>query len=72
MLLIYPTLPLPPIQSVGHLLLSSVYTLYVMLAVKYSEEPALIREMGQAYSDYMDRTPPFIPALTKHHKSKRT
>ena len=59
-------------QSVGHLLLTSVYTLYVILAVKYSEEPALVREMGKAYTDYMDRTPPFIPALTKHNKSKRT
>ncbi|XP_064385219.1 methanethiol S-methyltransferase-like [Halichondria panicea] len=61
-----------PTMSVGHLLLSSVYTLYTILAVKYSEEPALVREMGKAYTDYMDRTPPFIPALTKHNKSKRT
>ncbi|XP_064385221.1 methanethiol S-methyltransferase 2-like [Halichondria panicea] len=61
-----------PTMSVGHLLLTSVYTLYVILAVKYSEEPALVREMGKAYTDYMDRTPPYIPALTKHNKSKRT
>ncbi len=52
--------------------MTSVYTLYVILAVKYSEEPALVREMGKAYTDYMDRTPPYIPALTKHNKSKRT
>ena len=34
------------IQSVGHLLVSCVTSLYVILAVRYFEEPALVKSMS--------------------------
>ena len=34
------------IQSVGHLLVSCVTSLYVILAVRYFEEPALMKSMS--------------------------
>jgi len=49
---------------VGHLLLATVFTMYIVLAVKYSEEPALIRELGPQYKIYMRNTPCYIPQMT--------
>ena len=59
------------LQTVGHLLLDVVYTLYVVLAVKFSEEPALLKLLGNDYEDYMTRTPCFIPSFDVQRKTKR-
>ena len=57
-----PPLSPPPFlfsQSVGHLLLSSVVT--SILAVKWFEEPALVKTFGSQYQQYQKRVPKYFP-----------
>ena len=67
-----PPLSPPPFlfsQSVGHLLLSSVVTLYTILAVKWFEEPALVKTFGSQYQQYQKRVPKYfpMPCLSSQH-----
>ena len=49
------------IQSVGHLLVSCVTSLYVILAVRYFEEPALVKTFGAQYRRYQQMVPKYFP-----------
>ena len=57
-------------QTAGHLLFAVVLTAYVVMAVKYFEEPALIRLFGEPYLEYMKTVPCFIPRLRATGKKK--
>ena len=50
-------------QTAGHALFAVVLTVYVVTAVKFFEEPALIRVFGEPYREYMKTVPRFIPQL---------
>jgi len=50
-------------QTVGHFLLSSAFTGYIVFAVIIYEEPLLVEKLGPEYVQYMKRTPRFIPNL---------
>lgn len=54
-----------PLLSVGHLLLASMFTVYVVYAVAMFEEPDLVTEFGPDYVEYMETTPRFIPWFSK-------
>ena len=51
------------LQTVGHLLLSSVFTGYIVFAVAFYEEPDLVKTLGPEYTKYMKKTPRFFPNL---------
>lgn len=48
-------------QTAGHLLFAVVLTIYIVTAVKFFEEPALMRLFGDPYQEYMKTVPRFIP-----------
>jgi len=48
---------------VGHFLLSSIFTSYIVFAVIVYEEPMLVEKMGPEYVQYMKRTPRFFPNI---------
>ena len=52
-----------PHLTVGHLLLSSLLTTYVVCSVALFEEPDLIKEFGQDYVEYMKTTPGYVPRI---------
>ena len=54
----------------GHLLFSAVATSYIYIAVKYFEEPDLVRMIGPQYEEYMAKTPSFCPLYPMNTKSK--
>lgn len=45
----------------GHLLFSAVASTYIYIAVRYFEEPDLVRMIGKKYESYMEVTPSFCP-----------
>ncbi len=47
----------------GHLLLSVMFTIYILIAVPLYEEPDLIKQMGPEYIEYMKTTPAYIPSV---------
>ena len=49
-----------PDLTVGHAVLSAGMTLYIVIGVHF-EERALRRELGEAYAQYQQRTPKFVP-----------
>ena len=49
-----------PVMSQGHLLLSVLMTIYIVLAIRYSEEPRLLKAMGKPYERYVARVPRFF------------
>lgn len=49
-----------PVMTVGHLLLASLFTLYILIGTRH-EERDLRDELGDAYADYAQRVPAFIP-----------
>ena len=60
-----------PKMTIGHSLFASFLTVYVVFAVAMYEEPALVKEFGQEYVEYMKKTPMYVPNLpwsTKHKK----
>ena len=59
-----------PTMSVGHLLFSSVATVYILLAVHFLEEPELIDSIGQDYKDYMKTTPSYCPFFETKSKKE--
>lgn len=50
-----------PSMSVGHLLLSTLFTAYIVLATRRFEEPDLRASLGEAYADYQRRVPMLLP-----------
>jgi hypothetical protein len=47
-------------MSLGHLLLSSGMSVYIVIGV-YFEERSLLRELGSPYAKYQATTPRFLP-----------
>ncbi|XP_019848983.1 PREDICTED: nurim-like [Amphimedon queenslandica] len=55
---------LTPTMTIGHLFLAALFTLYIVLAVRFSEEPKLIKEYGIAYTNYQRKVPcQLIPGI---------
>ena len=54
----------------GHLLLSVMFTVYILIAVPLYEEPDLIKQMGSEYIEYMKTTPAYIPNVPYLKKKK--
>ena len=50
-----------PSMTVGHLLFSVTCSLYIILAVKFLEEPDLVSELGDEYETYKKNTPMYCP-----------
>lgn len=59
------------LQTVGHLLLSVMYTGYILVAVRFYEEPDLVDEFGPEYVEYMKSTPGYVPAIPFLTKTKK-
>lgn len=49
-----------PLMTVGHLVFALTMTAYIAVGV-YFEERTLVHEHGQAYRDYQNRVPKFVP-----------
>jgi methanethiol S-methyltransferase len=52
-----------PVMTQGHLLFSSVTTIYILVAVKFLEEKDLIKMHGEDYIAYQKKTAMIIPFL---------
>lgn len=59
-----------PTMTLGHLLLASTLTLYMLVAVVF-EERDLVAHFGKAYEDYRRRVPMFIPLPGTGAKDQR-
>ena len=60
-----------PKMTIGHSLFASFLTVYVVFAVAMYEEPALVKEFGQEYVEYMKKTPMYVPNLPWSAKHKK-
>lgn len=49
-----------PVMSVGHLVFSTTFTLYILVGISF-EERTLLEELDDEYRDYRNRTPMLIP-----------
>ena len=49
-----------PVMTVGHFIAASLFSIYVFIGIGY-EERDLLRNFGDAYSDYMERVPQIFP-----------
>ena len=49
-----------PTMTWGHLLLSSLLTIYILVGIRF-EERDLVRHLGSAYEEYRSRTPALLP-----------
>jgi len=56
-----------PTMTVGHLLFTTVTTIYILIAVKYLEEKDLRKFIGEKYETYQKEVPMIIP-FTKHKR----
>ncbi len=56
----FATVWITPTMSVGHLLLASVWTGYVLMAIPW-EEQDLARALGRKYQSWREQTPLFVP-----------
>lgn len=50
-----------PLMTMPRFLYSACFTVYIMIAVHHFEEPDLVVEMGEAYTNYLKTVPRFIP-----------
>jgi len=50
-----------PTMTAGHLLFAVGTTGYILVALKFFEEPALVREFGETYRRYREQTTMFVP-----------
>jgi len=55
-----------PYMTLGHLLFTSVMTIYIFLSVKYLEEKDLRRTIGKEYEDYQAKVPMIIPFTNRN------
>ena len=53
------------IAQKGHLLFSAVATAYILVAVKFFEEPDLVEMFGDKYEKYMAKTASYCPLFPK-------
>lgn len=60
-----------PDMTMGHLLFSLATTGYIFIAVKFFEEPDLVREFGDRYRNYMQQVGGFIPAGVYRKDAKK-
>ena len=54
-----------PEMTLGHLIFSSVSSLYILLAVYFLEEPDLVTSIGEDYTNYKKSTPMYCPFMNK-------
>jgi len=59
-----------PLMTVGHLLFAIATTAYILIAVQL-EERDLIAHFGNAYREYRERVPAFIPFASGRRTSTR-
>ena len=52
-----------PKMTVGHLTFAVITTLYIIVAVKYLEEPDLKKAIGKEYEAYQKKVPMLIPFM---------
>lgn len=52
-----------PKMTVGHLTFAVITTLYIIVAVKYLEEPDLQKAIGKDYENYQKKVPMLIPFI---------
>src|SRR5262249_37866625 len=52
-----------PTMTVGHLLLASIWSAYMVVASKI-EERDLVNHFGRIYDDYRRQVPAFVPGMT--------
>ena len=58
------------LQTIGHLLLSVMYSTYILVAVALYEEPDLLKRFGAEYEQYVTATPGYIPKICFFTKTK--
>lgn len=51
-----------PYMTLGHLVLASGFSVYILVGI-YFEERTLLKQLGQDYRAYRDRTPKLFPRL---------
>lgn len=61
-----------PQMTVGHLLFAVATTGYIVLAVKFFEEPDLVSMHGEAYRDYQRKVPMLCPWPRARHANSAT
>lgn len=54
-----------PVMTVGHLLFAAVTTAYVYIAVRFFEEPDLVKIHGEEYREYQKNVPMIFPGRNK-------
>ena len=50
-----------PVMTLGHLVFSITTTLYILIAVKFFEEPDLKKSIGAEYEQYQKEVPMIVP-----------
>lgn len=58
-----------PKMTVGHLTFAVITTLYIIVAVKYLEEPDLQKAIGKDYEEYQKKVPMLIPFIKPSGKN---
>jgi methanethiol S-methyltransferase len=58
-----------PVMTVGHLLLASVWTAYMVIAVRY-EERDLRSQLGESYEKWRAQTPAFVPRIGRSAQAR--
>jgi len=59
-----------PTMTAGHLLFTTVTTIYILLAVKYLEEKDLRKFIGEKYETYQQEVPMIVPFTKYKFKSR--
>jgi protein-S-isoprenylcysteine O-methyltransferase Ste14 len=49
-----------PYMTLGHLVLAFGFSIYILIGI-YFEERTLLKQLGEDYRDYRDRTPKLLP-----------
>ena len=60
-----------PIMTTGHLLLASIWSVYIFIGIGY-EERDLLEEFGDKYRDYMHRVPQLLPIGVRARRAVHT
>ena len=57
-------------MTLNHLFFSVACTAYILLAVKFLEEPDMVMEHGDSYNDYKARVPMYCPFTSARPEPK--